>query len=423
MKADLQPVQEPKKQSPPINGELQRAAINEAPVTDVPPIVHEVLRSPGQPLDAETRAFFEPRFRHDFSSVRVHTDAKAAESARAVDARAYTVGQEVVVDVPHGVSINKSLLAHELAHTLQQGEHMPGQDEHIRLGPPGDAYEQEANRMAETITSEQIPTMISPSSLDPRVQRQARADSQPNKKTSADQAAIAQTLQWLKTYKRTAKKFFDDIWTLNDIVILGETHADDVQRQFAIDMLTARGGPHVALALEIPESEQEKINYYIRNRKLPKVATKSWARTMYKDIIDAAVSTGTSVIAMDSPDRQISLGANRNVHMAETVSKLAKKSNISKILAIGGMAHHPKDSRGSMGNLLGGNVYTIIMLHPYYADDLYWPIQRAFPTERSIGFDIGESPLSHASAGCGDVSMQCGANYDGYIYFRNSTDY
>ncbi len=44
----------------------------------VPPLVHKVLRSPGQPLDLEARAFMEPRFGHDFSQVRVHTDAKAA---------------------------------------------------------------------------------------------------------------------------------------------------------------------------------------------------------------------------------------------------------------------------------------------------------------------------------------------------------
>src|SRR5215213_9175222 len=46
-----------------------------------PPIVDDVLRSPGQPLDPTTRAVLEPRFGHDFSQVRVHTDAKAAESA------------------------------------------------------------------------------------------------------------------------------------------------------------------------------------------------------------------------------------------------------------------------------------------------------------------------------------------------------
>jgi uncharacterized protein DUF4157 len=63
----------------------------------VPPIIHEVLRSPGQPLDATMRTFMEPRFGHDFSQVRLHhTDAKGAESARAVNALAYTVGHDIV---------------------------------------------------------------------------------------------------------------------------------------------------------------------------------------------------------------------------------------------------------------------------------------------------------------------------------------
>src|SRR5512143_3677565 len=74
---------------------LQRAAINPSPVHQVPSIVHDVLRSPGRPLDANTRAFMEPRFGHDFSGVRVHTDAQAAESARAVNALAYTGGGDV----------------------------------------------------------------------------------------------------------------------------------------------------------------------------------------------------------------------------------------------------------------------------------------------------------------------------------------
>src|SRR5258706_582250 len=56
-----------------------------------PPLVNEVLNSPGQPLDAETRAFMEPRFGHDFSRVRVHTDARAQESALSVNALAYTL--------------------------------------------------------------------------------------------------------------------------------------------------------------------------------------------------------------------------------------------------------------------------------------------------------------------------------------------
>ena len=88
-----------------------------------PPIVHEVLRSPGQPLHPVTRAFMESRFGHDFSQVRVHTDAKAAESARVVNALAYTVGSQIVFSPgrfpPHSTR-NKRLLAHELVHVVQQ---------------------------------------------------------------------------------------------------------------------------------------------------------------------------------------------------------------------------------------------------------------------------------------------------------------
>src|SRR5262245_38951532 len=75
---------------------LQRRAGRQAEPTEVPPIVHDVLCSPGQPLDAAARAFVEPRFGHDFSHVRVHTGARAAESARAVNALAYTVGPDIV---------------------------------------------------------------------------------------------------------------------------------------------------------------------------------------------------------------------------------------------------------------------------------------------------------------------------------------
>lgn len=93
-----------------------------------PPIVHEVLRSPGRPLDAAARAFFEPRFGVDFSAVRIHADSQAAASARAVNALAYTVDRDVVFDTgqyaPHSES-GRRLLAHELTHVVQQGNGAP----------------------------------------------------------------------------------------------------------------------------------------------------------------------------------------------------------------------------------------------------------------------------------------------------------
>ncbi len=88
-----------------------------------PGLVHDVVHSPGQALDASTRGFFEPRFGHDFSQVRVHSDVRAAESARAVNALAYTVGRDVVFGASQyapGSAEGSRLLAHELTHVVQQ---------------------------------------------------------------------------------------------------------------------------------------------------------------------------------------------------------------------------------------------------------------------------------------------------------------
>lgn len=132
-------------------GVLQRAAVHEHARDAVPGIVYDVLRSPGQPLDASTRAFMEPRFRHDFSAVRVHTDALAAESARAVSARAYTVGSDIVFARDQHrprTDSGKRLLAHELAHVVQQ------RSASLSLGPAvlgieqSGTLEQEANQAA-----------------------------------------------------------------------------------------------------------------------------------------------------------------------------------------------------------------------------------------------------------------------------------
>lgn len=87
------------------------------------PIVDEVLRSPGNPLGSTTRVFMEARFGHDFSRVRVRTDARAAESARAVEALAYTVGRDVVFAAGQyapETSTGQKVLAHELSHVVQQ---------------------------------------------------------------------------------------------------------------------------------------------------------------------------------------------------------------------------------------------------------------------------------------------------------------
>jgi hypothetical protein len=126
---------------------LQRRATGGGGPATVPPIVHDVLRSPGQPLDGATRAFFEPHFGHDFSKVRVHTDARAVASANAVQAHAYTVGQEIVFGAAQyapGTAAGNSLLAHELTHVVQQGQQAESVRSARRISSPTDAAEREA---------------------------------------------------------------------------------------------------------------------------------------------------------------------------------------------------------------------------------------------------------------------------------------
>jgi hypothetical protein len=99
---------------------------HDAGETAIPPTVRKVISATGQPMDPATRTFFEPRFGRDFSQVRVHTGPTAAESAKEMNALAYTVGNHVVFgqqNVTPGTREGLHLQAHELAHVVQQEAH------------------------------------------------------------------------------------------------------------------------------------------------------------------------------------------------------------------------------------------------------------------------------------------------------------
>src|SRR5581483_5561480 len=135
-------------------GKVQRSSAVSSTTSVAPPIVHRALGSAGQPLDTATRTFMEPRFGHDFSAVRVHTDATAVESARAVSAQAYTVGNDIVFDAGRytpGTPAGQKLLAHELAHVAQQGGTNQGIQGKLNISQPDDASEIEADRAAESV--------------------------------------------------------------------------------------------------------------------------------------------------------------------------------------------------------------------------------------------------------------------------------
>jgi hypothetical protein len=118
----------------------------------VPSILHEVLGSPGHPLEPSIRAGMEARLGHDFSHVRVHSDEQAAASALAVHALAFTVGQHVVFGSEQyapSTADGQRLVAHELTHVVQQAATM---SEHPTvIGPPDDVHEQHARQVADML--------------------------------------------------------------------------------------------------------------------------------------------------------------------------------------------------------------------------------------------------------------------------------
>src|SRR5262245_16239926 len=163
-----------------------REAMGESRQESVPPIVNEALQSPGQPLDSATRAVMEPRFGHDFSRVRVHLNARAAESARAVGALAYTAGHDIVFgdqqyapDSPEG----RRLIAHELTHVVQQGAGVLSASSQSHNPSSVEAPEKQAEENARRIMRGEVSTAIQPN-LSPHMQRQeegAPAPSEPSR--------------------------------------------------------------------------------------------------------------------------------------------------------------------------------------------------------------------------------------------------
>ena len=142
-------------------------------VQKVNPSVHEVLRQPGAPLDSGVREFFEPRFGHDFSQVRVHTGGRAGQSAQEINSRAYTSRNRIVFapgEYAPNTGEGRHLLAHELAHVVQQRRSgvRPG------ISAPGDSHERHAGAVADAaVTGRNLRGLLSFSlgAACPRIQR------------------------------------------------------------------------------------------------------------------------------------------------------------------------------------------------------------------------------------------------------------
>ena len=159
---------------------LQRAVGNSgvtAMVEEERSPVHDVISSGGRPLDPEVRGEMEGRLGHDFSDVRVHDDGAAHESAKAVNAHAYTVGSNVVFQrdkYDPSSADGKVMLAHELTHVVQQrsgpvdGSSAPGG---IKVSDPSDRFEREAASTAEHAMASPAPAPVAAPAAGQSIQR------------------------------------------------------------------------------------------------------------------------------------------------------------------------------------------------------------------------------------------------------------
>jgi len=202
---------------------VQRRANGSAAPAIAPPIVHDALRSPGQPLEKDAQSYFASKFEHDFSHVRVHTDEQAAESARAVGSLAYTVGNHVVFGAGRYSPANSSgrrLLAHELTHVVQQQhDSVPSPQYGLEIGPSQDRYEREAEQVADRIvggneTGQEKESSISPANLRPallapRLQRAEAADPAPGPNAAAPAFLVEDDALDLKPGRMKKGEFLD----------------------------------------------------------------------------------------------------------------------------------------------------------------------------------------------------------------------
>jgi hypothetical protein len=240
--------------------------------------VQTALNAPGHPLDSSTRTFMEGRFGHDFGRVRVHSDAEAGESARAVDALAYTVGQHVVFAANRyapGTAEGRELLAHELTHVVQQ-DGGPGRGEaaavpRITLGERHDAFEQEAGRIAEAVTrpgggpsrSPCGPTLRSPAGV---LRRQdARPPTEKELKAEAHLRRLA---------------------TLPDEALTEWKRLNDAERSFVVQVMMGRYGLEFAQDFLQYATGKKKPNIVVNITNLPENQPKELAKRGFQHAFD-----------------------------------------------------------------------------------------------------------------------------------------
>ncbi|MGC5020950.1 DUF4157 domain-containing protein [Micromonospora sp. DT47] len=144
---------------------IGNAGVNALVDEERSPVLDVVNSGGGSPLDVETRADMESRFGHDFGDVRVHIDGAAHESARAVNAHAYTVGSNIVFQrdkYDPASEGGRHMLAHELTHVVQQRSGPVDGTEAgagVKVSDPSDRFEREAVANADRLLSAPAPVV------------------------------------------------------------------------------------------------------------------------------------------------------------------------------------------------------------------------------------------------------------------------
>jgi len=200
-------------------GTLQRRAVSSGAPSEIPPVVHEVLRSPGKPLDPATRVFFESQLGHDFSKVRVHADDRAVQSAKAIDALAYTLDSHVVL--PSQAQNSDSgqdsrLLGHELVHVAQHeraGSRVTSEAE-TRINHRGESAEKEANALAARINRGarvQVREALAPGIYRQTQTGASSAQGNAAKEHLKEQENVAQLIEQMRQVKADPSKGYDHV--------------------------------------------------------------------------------------------------------------------------------------------------------------------------------------------------------------------
>lgn len=165
--------------------------------------VHDVVNSGGgSPLGADVRSDMESRFGTDFGDVRVHTDSAAHQSAKSVNAQAYTVGSNIVFEQGRydpGSDQGKHMLAHELTHVVQQRSGpVDGTDAGggVKVSDPSDRFEREAVANADRVMSAPAPTSAPAAG----VQRSTEEQSTPSAQTFVQRQEASEEEETAQTF-------------------------------------------------------------------------------------------------------------------------------------------------------------------------------------------------------------------------------